>query len=375
MLLLLTCRGSAEIRATHDRTLEFTTDSAISGRASCVVGVDTVLARGGRVAGPVRITIACGGLEAEVRALASSAWLPGGRAVVRRSGLRLANTMATDADTTAADLPRELVALLARPDAAIEVRVSRDTGRWDGRGSVVLCHAGVDADRLAAELAAADVVVAEDPEARAVAGDGENVVTGPVREQDLLEHGGRVLVLAAEDLPGASVAGLLGEPERFAVECVGLASPLAVAAASPARGRLLVGDRGKWRELLRSSPESRLALRVPAASLEALFTDAERLRGTRTAALAGATAAASEQPRWGGLATLLADAPRSGDVVCCLDPTPGSGEGDEPEADPVVTALLEQGVPARTVAMALAQRPGWTRKTAYDFVLRHRAPR
>nr|AAN05728.1 AprA [Streptoalloteichus tenebrarius] len=371
-MLLLTCRGSAEIRATHDRTLEFTTDSAITGRATCVVGVDAALVSGGRVAGPVRVTITCGDQRAVVRALASSAWRPGGRAVIRRSGVRLANTLATDADTTAADLPRELVSLLARPDAEIEVRVDRDEGRWDGRGGVVLCHAGADPERLAAEIAAADVVVAEDQEARALVGDAARVVGGPLGEAYVPE-GGRVLVLASEDLPGASVTALLGAPERFAVECVGLPAPLAVAAASPARGRLLVGDRSRRREQVRSAPESRLVLRVPASSLEAVFADAERLRGTRTAALAGVAASACEQPRWGELDALLAEAPRGGDVVCCLDPAPGGAGEDEPGEDPFVAALLAEGVPARTVAMALAQRPDWGRKAAYDFVLRHRS--
>lgn len=342
-------RGHPAIRASHGKTLELVGGTDLTERGTCVVAVGVEPARD-RVAGPVRITITAAGRSFALTARANPSWDPSGPAVIRRSPLRLPGTLATHATAAASDLPRDLVAALR--DAATEVIV--DVEPVAGPPTAVLFAVDPEAPddpRLAAELAAADLVVAEDD--RAAAMTGERVAHGPV------DVTGRVLVLATRELPGATVLAALADP-AVAVETVGLAPAQAAAAASPSRGPILVARADP--ELLRSAPAgTRLVLVTPADRVAALLRTAAEIRGTTGAVLVEDFA----PPRRIDAHTEL---PGRDLVHVALDAAPRP-DAIDPAVRAAVTGLLADGVSTKVAAKALAALTGWERRRAYDTVL------
>ncbi|MBM7772424.1 hypothetical protein JOD54_002628 [Actinokineospora baliensis] len=356
-LLRLRCRGHAEIRATHGKTLEFTSDGAITGRATCVVGVagEVVGQAPGAVAGPIEITVSAGGITATVQALANSRWRPGASAVVRRSGQRLSNTLATDADLSSADLPRELVVALADPGAVVDVVVRR--GETSGTHLVRYRASGPE-DRLVAECAAADVILAEDAGARVLLSElgftASRDATGP----------GRVLAVSTLDGTSSVVRQLLAEQPR--VEVLGVPPELAVTGAAPTPAPVLLAtglSRKDVAKLAATSRSARVVFRCPAAEVSRWVAGARNV----------SVMALDERPVWGAVEE-FAQLSGSTDVWCALDPTSSTDLGIDVDVAELVTALLGHDVSASTVARALAAQPGWSRKQAYDFVLERTKP-
>ncbi len=381
-LLRLRCRGHPAIRATHDKTLELTADPSISARATCVVGVDAKLTAvpDGRLAGPVRIRISAGDHQAAIRAVANPYWRPGAPMVVRRSRNRTPDTIATEADLAAVALPRELVARLADPATEIDVVMERADRRPDGRAGLVLLWVPPDAPgpRLSAEVDAADLVVAEDEPAAALVEaalvEAALVESGPpARVAEVLAGGGRVLLVATGELPGASATAALRTPDAVAVEVAGLPVGYAAAAGSPRRAPVHVAGRLRQRDLrgaLRAVPAaSQLVVTVPAVRLPDLLAAAERERGTSTAAVLAEPVWSREYVHWGPLAGLAGAVRGEVDVVCCLDGT-GAETGGYDADEALLAALVGQGVSGRTLALALAGLPGWSRRRAYEAVHR-----
>jgi hypothetical protein len=347
-------RGHSAIRATHDKTLEFGTDSEITARATCLVAVGSEVTDGGRVAGPVRITISAGSESFAFEAIGNPGWTPGGPAVVRRSRRRLPGTLATDATAAANDLPRSLVSALQDPDAPVTVDVEPLRGR-PAAVLVALDPSGVADPRLAAEMAVADVVVAEDDGAARLL--GERTAHGPVAVDR------RVLVAATRDLPGATVAGALGD---VPVEVVGLPAPLAAAAASPSRRPLVLATGTDPRAAVRDTPaDRRLVVATSADQVAGLLQLAAGLRGTGRAV----AVAPDERPRRLDAGTEL---PGRDLVFLCFDAITESTALD-PRIRAAVDGLLADGVATKTAANALAALTGWERRRAYETVLEWRA--
>lgn len=344
-------RGHPAIRATHGKTIELTPDDVITERATCVIAVGcTPPPR--PVAGALRLTITADDATFSLTARGNPSWDPAGAAVIRRSPLRLPGTFATHADAAARDLPRDLVAALRDPECAVTVDVEPIPGPL----TVVLFALDPQRprdQRLAAELAAADIVLAEDDTAARLLGERVARGTGPIE--------GRTLVVASDDLPGATVVGALREAE---IDTVGLPPAQAAASASPSRGPALYVPPGTDpRAHLRSTPAgTRIVLATRAANVPDLLQRAAELRGITGAVLVEDFA----PPR----RIALDDPAPAGDqdVHLCLDATAESTALD-PSVRAAIDALLADGVPTRTAAKALAALTGWDRRHAYDTVL------
>ncbi|GAB2480062.1 DUF371 domain-containing protein [Jatrophihabitans fulvus] len=345
-------RGHPAIRATHGKTLEFTADPVVTERGTCIVAVGAEADPPAPMAGPVRLRIAAGGERMSLDALANPSWDPSGPVVVRRGPLRLPGTFATDATLAAADLPRPLVAALQDPDALVTV----DVVSTPSPATLVLLLADAAAlrpdQRLAAELAAADEVIAADADARRLA--------GPTRG----EPGGRTLVVATRDLPGDTC------PERVAaaavLDTVGLPAPLAAAAACPSRAPLvLADDAGGLASARAVPPGSRLVLSVGRAQVGDLLHRAAE-SGRRSATVVQdhgrpLRAADGEVPELAG----------AGRVAVCLHPA-AADDALPADVASAVDGLLSDGVPTKVAATALAALTGWERRRAYDAVLARR---
>lgn len=188
-----TAAGHPSIRATHRKTLELTRDPDITERATCVVGVAADLdeAALAELHGRVALTLTVGGESVTVRGRLNPAFRPGDPLVVRRAPDVARNAVIVDADTTAADLPREFAARLAERGAEIAVALEELAGE---PAPEVLVATGTDPAAVAAAHTAGHTVLPADglpPRAAvlAVAGD-----------PDAELH---------EDLPAEAVAKLL----------------------------------------------------------------------------------------------------------------------------------------------------------------------
>lgn len=368
----IVARGHPDIRASHGKTLELTAESGITARASCVVGVDARLPAY-PMAGPIRLTLSAAGESVSWRAVGNSGWWPSsGSAVIRRSDRRLPDTFATDAELAAADLPRALVAALAAPDTAVSLLAEPAAG--PAGGTVVRCRlAGSGPDRVRAELAAADLVLAEDDAAQdwlASAGiTGSSGLTAPSENvAACLADGGRVLAVAAGD--GTDLTELLAA--AGAVEVLGAPAELAVSAAAADRSAVLQAAGIRLRELpalAAAHPALALAFRCPAERLPRLLAELDRDQAT-------VIVAPVDNPERPIRAELKDQAlpyqlalPRRGELACRVAGLgqPADGPAIEPAA--LVRQLLAQSVTPRTVALAVAALPGWSRRSAYEFVL------
>jgi hypothetical protein len=344
--------GHPAIRATHHKTFELTPDPDITARATCIIAVGAGGADG-PVAGDLRIVVRAGPESFALTARGNSSWRPGTTVVIRRSPVRPHGTFATHATAAACDLPRALVAALQRPETEVTVEVQPLRGR--------LCAVLFALDperpqdsRLAAELAAADLVVAEDDASARVIGD--RVTRGQV------EVSGRTLVLAASDLPGRTVLDALHAVD---VETVGLPPALAAAAAFPARGPLLLGAADDDPDaLLRDAPAAvRLVLPVPADAVMAVLRRAAQVRGAERAVVVQGSAA----PVLVGT-DVPVELHGAEPAHVCVGPAGGQPEL-HPRVSAAVDALLVEGVSTRVAARALAELSGWSRRTAYDYLL------
>jgi hypothetical protein len=344
--------GHAAIRATHHKTLEFTRDLEITGRATCVIAVG-LTALPAPMAGDIQVTLRVGDETFRLDARANSSWDPTGSAVLRRSPLRSAATFATHATAAAGDLPRALAERLRDPSCRVEIDVEPVRGR-PCAVLFALDPGRRQDDRLRAELAAADVVVTEDDEAARLL--GERVATGPV------EVAGRVLVVATRELPGQTVVGALPSVD---VEAVGLPGQLAAAAASASRAPLLLApDGADPDEVLRDAPaDVRLVLGLAADDVVPVLRRAAALRGSSGAVLVQGSAPPVH---------VHVDAPvelwSHQRVHLCLEPAAASAALD-PRVGLAVDGLLADGVPTKTAARALAALTGWERRRAYEVVL------
>ncbi|HVU90786.1 MAG TPA: hypothetical protein VHC23_01050, partial [Jatrophihabitans sp.] len=254
----------------------------------------------------------------------------------------------------AEDLPRPLLAALQDPAVPVTVDVEPIRGR--PAAVLVALDPGAAPDpRLAAELAAADLVVAEDDGAARLL--GERVAHGPVAVDR------RVLVAATTELPGATVAGQLGQ---VPVDVLGLPAPLAAAAASPSRRPLVVATGTNSRAAVRDTPpDRRLVVAATADEVAGLLRLAGEVRGAGT----GVVLARDDRPRRVGPGSELAG---RDPVHLCFDAITESSALD-PRVRAAVEGLLADGVATKTAANALAALTGWERRRAYETVLEWRA--
>lgn len=122
----VTAVGHPAIRASHGKTLELTVDAAITPRATCVAGVSAVFDADAlaQLRGPVSYEIEAAGWRGGGEALINPDHAAAHGFVIRRSRHTDAATLAVAATVAAADLPRELVAILAEPGRSVTVTIT-----------------------------------------------------------------------------------------------------------------------------------------------------------------------------------------------------------------------------------------------------------
>jgi 16S rRNA (cytidine1402-2'-O)-methyltransferase len=405
-----TCRGHANIAATHAKTLELTRDPEITRRATCVLGVGSdhddraLLALRGRV----EVVLECDGARDELTATLSPFFLGADSLVFRRGdGLR-ADTFAFDATKTAATLDRDLVNALGAPDKVLHVTV-RAVGREPAPGVlfVVALPIGNDGDigpRAINVLEHVDLVLAEDTRrlhalaqrigiepARATSYHDHNEAQRVEGIIDRLRQGARVALVSDAGTPLCSDPGyvVVSRAVEEGIAVCPVPGPSALLAVLTASG--LPVDRFVFGGFLpRRSSARQQALREltalgsavvcyeSAARLAETLADIAAVRADWRVCIGREVTKIFEEFRRGTameLAEELAGEKPLGECTIVIAPPADRDDEHEPDApattedvDALLRSLLEQGVPASTVAKALKSMPGIGRNEAYERV-------
>lgn len=404
------CRGHPNITATHGKTLELTRDLDISRRATCVVGVASehddraLLALRGRV----EVVLETPGFRDEFTATMSPFFLGAHSLVFRRGGGLRGDTVAFDASKTAATLDRGLAADLAASDRELRVTVRALAGE-PGPGAlfVVSLPIGNDADigrRAVDVLERVDLVLAEDTRrlhalaqrleihpARAMSYHDHNEAQRADGIIDRLQRGERIALVSDAGTPLCSDPGyvVVSRAVEAGIAVVPVPGPSAVLAVLAASG--LPVDRFVFGGFLpRRSAARQQMLRELTALGEAVVCYESATRIAETLADAASVCPdwrvcvgrevtkVFEEFRHGGAAEMAADFTREqprGECTFVLAPPPDSEAVEvgttvtTRDVDALLRSLLEQGVPASTVAQALKAMPGVGRNDAYERVL------
>jgi len=404
------CRGHPNVTATHSKTLELTRAADISRRATCVLGVasdhdDRALLT---LRGRVEVELECDGVRDELAATMSPFFLGDESLVFRRgAGLR-GNTVAFDATKTAATIDRELAARLGASKAELRVTIrARANEPTSGVLFVVALPIGNDDDigrRAVKVLERVDLVLAEDTRrlhsfARRIGIDSARTTSYHDHNEaqrvdtviDRLRRGARVALVSDAGTPLCSDPGyvVVSRAVEESIAVCPVPGPSAVLAVLTASG--LPVDRFVFGGFLpRRSSSRRQALRELTALGAAVVCYEAAPRVAETLAdvavvcpewrmcIGREVTKVFEEFRRGTAAELAADLaaePPRGECTLVLAP-PSDAEPDDGEAnasardvDALLRSLLEQGVPASTVAQALKTMPGVGRNEAYERVL------
>jgi 16S rRNA C1402 (ribose-2'-O) methylase RsmI len=404
----LRARGHRNIRATHDKTIELTSEPDITARATCVVGhvsaTDLTALTGLR--GSVTVTLRIGAVEDRITGVANPRYVGGSRAVIRRSDYRSPETFVTGADKAASGLNRQLVRALADPAAQMEIIVELGVDPPQRTAELLICPWRVVAALASAEPAAGDLSRANgwavalraaslivgagsgiEPAQRFGRMTGQRVATGAAGIAALIRpelERGAVTALVCEVEPAqADVAALVGEmvAAGWTVRAVGASATTAALVAagligvpyadcgSPALG---AGRRQRQvAALARASVVGLWSGRVEA--LVDLLGDVAAHHPTSPAALSVAIDDPDERHRRGTATELVVAAgelPAHRHAVAVVDlRTAEEPQAPAVETQDLLTALLAEGIAPTTLARALQRLPDVTRREGYDLIL------
>ena len=400
----IVCRGHPNIRASHHKTLEFTTDRDIGPRATCVLGVQARVDGPalGRLRGAVRIELSAAGITDELDAVMCQRFCRGDPLIVRRTPQPMARTLAVDAEKTAKDINRDLVAVLADPKAELTVTLREQLTGAPPIGCVLIvpmltANAGDVSPRTIAALDDSDGLVAEDA----------GVARRWVKSLKLTAP-----LLAMGDTDAEAIAARLRRGDRLAVLATGLADGIgaagrrAIAGAhqagaeiipvtGPAAGfaALMAGapiDRYHWlgvlpasgrlrRSVLREAADAAVAtaMAIDPTDLADVLAELGSAVGDRQVSVCLDVGRATETVVQGTASGLSKDRsmprPRAGSLIVVAPPTTDdeqqSDHGGAAPLREMVSSLLVQGTPTRVVARALADALGISRQEAYARVL------
>jgi hypothetical protein len=138
------CRGHANIKATHSKTIEFFLDDDIGSAATCGVGVGAGYDESALMAlrGAVRITFRAGDAEDIVTARVNPTFRRGDPLIIRRFPRPQPNTFCFAASKGSAALDRKLIEQLRQPGARLEVLIE-ETGASEEAASGALYLVGM----------------------------------------------------------------------------------------------------------------------------------------------------------------------------------------------------------------------------------------
>lgn len=120
------CHGHENIRATHDKTLEFTKEGELTERGDCIIGVkadfdSSKLKEFIKGKEKIKIVVECDGLKEEINCNVNEEFCSDNEIVIRRSDFISDRTLGTRADKTCSDLSTEIVEKCKEKSAVIKI--------------------------------------------------------------------------------------------------------------------------------------------------------------------------------------------------------------------------------------------------------------
>ena len=136
MTVSFTCKGHPNIRAEHNRTIEFTKDPDLTERGDCIIGVSCDFDPEGikKLRGKVRIKIRVDDLEDSFSAYINPRFDDGEEIVFRKSGVRTGRTLGTQLNKGASRLDRSIVERMRDPSTKMQVELESRKEASDGEG-------------------------------------------------------------------------------------------------------------------------------------------------------------------------------------------------------------------------------------------------
>ena len=131
------CHGHENIRAKHNKTIEFTKDEDLTPRGDCIIGVgadfDLLTVKG--LAGWIRISVEVDGVQDTFSAFVNPDFGDDHEMVFRRSRFRSKRTLGVSLNKGAFGLKRDIVQSMRNPKARMKVTlecVGKDVKRLRG---------------------------------------------------------------------------------------------------------------------------------------------------------------------------------------------------------------------------------------------------
>ena len=117
------CYGHENIRAKHHKTIEFTKDSELTRRGTCILGIraDFEASRLKALSGKIKITVEVEGLTDKFYATINPDFDDEHEIVFRRSRYRSKRTLGVRLNKGANTLRRDIVRLMRDPNQVMEV--------------------------------------------------------------------------------------------------------------------------------------------------------------------------------------------------------------------------------------------------------------
>ncbi len=377
--MVLRASGHANILATHAKTLELTTGTQISPRATCVVGVGLSLdpVPVGLLRGPVRLTIEVDGHRACGHAVINPAHEVSDRVVIRRADSGGPETLAVMSTLSAVDLDRDLAQALARPNQTVTLTVAEESpvSRRPRRALIIVGSGDLapPSGRLAMLWRHADAIVRSGGEPADIAPDAlrDGQVIAMLTPGSGLPGGHRM-----EALPDRATAWLAAVARRARFVTLNGDELLEVLLAaglpgSPVRwlGRV---DRVRSRDPRFGKPIQPApvptVLAVPGRHADAVLGPLAETDPGHPVAVQDPSLDIGTAMEWMTAAGAL-DAVRTHRVDSPFVVLAERARGPSGDLTSIAWALIDAGVPARTVSAALA-RFGLDRRDLYAAIAR-----
>ena len=408
--LVIRCRGHANIRGTHAKTLELTGDSEISASGTCIIGVDCDCDEDAllKMHGAVRVSLTCGGIQDSFSARINPFFRRGDPIIFRRNPDPGPRTFAVGASKGASMLTRELITALKQPDAELIVEIESGSAGDHPEGALFIVGTpiGNEADismRALDTLQSVDLIAAEDTrtirtfldrhgiKCKAVSFHDHNERSRTPQLIEKLAGGERIALVSDAGMPLLSDPGfnLVRAAHEHDILITVVPGPDAVTAALAVAGiapndfrfvGFLPRKKGARQRLftdLKPAPHTTVFFEAPHRILETLADLHEILGDREVVVCKNLTKFGEEILRGTPLEvseTIMAAGQPRGELAVVLSGT-GNAADDDNDAGvgldllKMVEALIQGGVPTKTIAAALSKASAMSRKEAYDYIV------
>lgn len=402
--VIIRALGHPNISASHEKTLELTPDSSVTVSGTCIVGAAAEWDEAALLAlrGDVRIRLRCGSAEDVVRCRINPLYVRGDPLIVRQHPEPQVRSFCIGADKGAAALDRSLIESLRQPDAELEVVVEPESGASPAEGALFVVGMPIGnprdlSPRALATLHSMDLIVAEDTRTTRAMLEGTKIdilslhdFNERARTPEVLARlgqGARIALVSEAGVPlisdpgfnlvsGAAAEGYLVTP---------VPGPDAVTASLSVAGlpaddfRFIgflprkAGARQERVAELRASSCTTVMFEAPHRLLRTLAAIDQALGARRIAVCRNLTKpgervlrgdAASVIDRLSAMETV------SGEYVIVVDRAEEKrATGLTEEFSRLAESLIAAGVPTKTIARALADATGASRRDMFAQVL------